>query len=89
MQTPHERIQQLRIILAVHSYIYYELCDSLVSDHKWQQWANELRDMQKMYPEYTDAYASWYSDWNGSTGYHLCSIKGLHGLAMQLLRLRK
>ena len=85
-QTPHERIQQLRICLAVHSYIYYELCDNLVSDDQWQRWAQELVEMQATYPDYTDDYDEYFDDWDGSTGFHLCEIPGLHNSAMRLMR---
>lgn len=85
-QTPHERLQQLRICLAVHSYIYYELCDNLVSDARWQSWAQELIEMQAKHPEYTDAYDEYFEDWDGTTGFHLCKIPGLHSSAMRLLR---
>ena len=80
------RIRQLRICLAVHSYIYYELCDNLVSDNKWQAWAEELKEMQAKHPEYTDAYDKYYKDWDGTTGFHLCQIPGLHQSAMRIVR---
>ena len=80
------RIRQLRICLAVHSYIYYELADSLVSDHTWQAWAQELIEMQAKHPEYTDAYDEYFHDWDGTTGFHLCQIPGLHSSAMKLMR---
>ena len=86
VQTPHEKIQQLRICLAVHSYIYYELCDSVVTDHVWQEWAQELILMHKQYPEYTDSYDEYWVDWDGTTGFHLCKIPGLYSTAMKLLR---
>ena len=85
-QTDHERIQQLRICLAVHSYIYYEMADNLVTDYKWQAWADELVVMQAAHPEYTDEYDSWWDDWDGTTGFHLCKIPGLAVSAARLLR---
>lgn len=84
-QTPHERILQLRIIVALHSYIYYEMCDSSVSDHTWQSWANELAELQRNYPEYTDDYDKWFIDWDGTTGFLLCDIPGLHESALRFL----
>ena len=80
------RIRMLRICLAVHSYIYYELCDSLVSDHQWQAWAEELKEMHTKHPEYTDKYDEYFDDWDGTTGYHLCEIPGLRSSAMRLVR---
>ena len=80
------RIRQLRICLAVHSYIYYELCDNLVSDDTWQAWAQELVEMHAKYPAYTDAYDEYFNDWDGTTGFHLCKIPGLYSSAQRLLR---
>lgn len=85
-QSPHERIQQLRICLAVHSYIYYELCDNLVSDARWQAWAQELIEMHIKHPEYTDDYDKYFDDWDGTTGFHLCKIPGLYSSAMKIMR---
>ena len=86
VQTDHERLQQLRICLAVHSYIYYELCDNLVSDARWQAWAQELIVAQAVHPEYTDDYDEYCKDWDGTTGFQLCKIPGLHSSAMKLKR---
>lgn len=84
---PHTcRIRQLRICLAVHSYIYYELCDNVVSDHTWQGWAQELIEMHNKHPEYTDAYDEYFVDWDGTTGFHLCQIPGLYSTAVRLIR---
>lgn len=59
--------------MLVHSYIYYELGESLVSDAKWQQWANELVQLQKDNPIAADKviYAQDFKDFDGTTGYHL------------------
>ena len=79
-------MQQLRMCVAIHSYIYYQLNDNLVSDHNWQAWADELTVLQAAYPEYTDAYDKYFVDWDGTTGFHLCEIPGLHDIATGLLR---
>jgi hypothetical protein len=64
------KIRQRRSQMLVHSYIYYVLDDNIVSDDKWQQWANELCDLQKEYPEYCNIkfFDKEFSDWNGDTG---------------------
>ena len=88
MQSKHPLILRRRIQLAVHSYIYYQLNDNLVSDSTWQAWANELMDLQAFNPDYTDDYDQWFEDWDGTTGFHLCQILGLHTLATNLLNYR-
>ena len=64
------KIRQRRSQMLVHSYIYYVLDDNMVSDDKWQQWANELRDLQKMYPKESKIgfFDREFATWNGDTG---------------------
>ena len=65
-----EKIQQRRLQMLVHSYIYYDLNDNLVSDNKWAEWANELKDLQETYPEIakTVPYGRGFENWDASTG---------------------
>lgn len=68
-----ELINRLRRTILVHSVIYYELNDSIISDYQWSEWANRLVELQKQYPDiaqrcvYTDA----FKDFDGSTGFNL------------------
>lgn len=71
MQTIAERIQQRRIQMLSHSYLYYELDDPIISDDQWQRWADELAVMQAAHPNACGFYAHAFADWNGSTGMHL------------------
>lgn len=68
-----DRIKHLRILLTLHSYIYYILNTNIISDHQWQAHADELTEIQAKYPEFCNI--GWYDDefvdWDGSTGYHL------------------
>ena len=83
MSRPHrrriqEQVRQLRICLAHHSYIYYELGSSVVSDATWQSWSDELMHFQSRYGnEFDPLYDKYFKDWDGTTGMHLCSIPGL------------
>ena len=67
VQTLSEKIRQRRIQMLVHSYLYYELDEIIVDDHKWQQWADELVELQK---QKTDIgfYDEAFSDWTGASG---------------------
>lgn len=69
-QKVQSKIRQRRSQMLVHSYIYYVLDDNMISDDKWQQWANELRDLQKQYPEYCKIgfFDREFATWNGDTG---------------------
>lgn len=70
VQTLSEKIKQRRTQMLIHSYLYYVLDSPVVSDDKWQQWADELTELQKskMYIGFFDVQ---FSDWSGSTGMHL------------------
>ena len=67
------KIKQRRAQMLVHSSIYYELNDNIVSDHQWQAWADELQRLQEDHPDCcTIGFFDWESrDWTGATGNHL------------------
>ena len=56
--------------MLVHSYIYYELNQNIVSDHKWAEWAKELAQLQKDYPKESAEVEEYdqFKDWDGSSG---------------------
>ena len=68
-----EVIKQRRAQMLVHSCIYYHLDESIVSDHQWQAWADELEKIQTEYPdEIKIGFFDWeFRDWDNSTGAHL------------------
>lgn len=70
-QTITERIQQRRIQMLAHSYLYYELDDPIISDDQWQRWADELTQLQAAHPNACGFYSHAFADWDGSTGMHL------------------
>lgn len=84
------KIKQRRLQMLVHSYIYYELNDNLVSDEKWAQWARELRDLQLKYPDISKdvKYSRMFEDWDASTGYHLRFDEWTRNTAAYLLAVR-
>lgn len=65
-----EKIQQRRYQMLVHSYIYYEMNENIISDSKWSSWATELAELQTTYPSIanTIVYAEDFADWDGSSG---------------------
>ena len=68
-----ESIQRLRLQLAVHSYIYYELNTNIVTDAVWNKWAKELVELQTQYPDISKnvRYAEEFEGFDGSTGFDL------------------
>ena len=65
-----EKIQQRRYQMLVHSYIYYEMNENIVSDSKWSEWAVELAELQSKYPDIAKQvlYDKDFAGWDGSSG---------------------
>lgn len=59
--------------MLIHSCIYYELNDNIISDHLWQKWADELQKLQEENPEKCKIdFWDWeFRNWDGATGNHL------------------
>lgn len=66
-------ILRRRLQVLVHSCIYYELNDNIVSDRTWNLWASELVKLQKQYPQIASRvdYHQDFKDFDGSTGFGL------------------
>ena len=86
----YAKIQQRRLQLLVHSYIYYILDDNIVSDAQWSKWAKELEQLQKKYPKTAKRvpYHSQFIDWDGSSGAFLQFDDKIVGTANYLLDMR-
>lgn len=68
-----ELIRRRRGQMLLHSCLYYELDSPVISDHQWQDWANELEKLQNDNPDCKKiGYFDWeFRDWSGTTGAHL------------------
>ena len=64
------KIQRRRYQVLVHSYLYYEMNENLISDSKWSAWAVELAELQSKYPHIANKvpYDKDFIDWDGSSG---------------------
>lgn len=82
-------IRRRRAQILVHSFIYYVLNDSIVSDHVWQEWADELESLQAWSPGPVGFYDDAFSDWDGATGCHLPRDSWVAGKAIQILRIEE
>lgn len=73
----------------MHSYIYYELNQNIVSDAKWSAWAKELVELQNKYPNMSKKipYAEQFVDWDGSSGAFLEYDDEIIAIAERLLKL--
>lgn len=68
-----ELINRRRHQILVHSYLYYELGENIISDYDFDYWSKELVDLQRNYPEESKAvkYYDEFKDFDGSSGFDL------------------
>lgn len=87
MQTVKEKIRQRRRQMLVHSYIYYELNENIVSDAQWTKWAKELQELQERYPKESAEVEEYdqFKDWDGSSGAFLNFGENIKTVAKILL----
>lgn len=86
------RIQQRRYQVLVHSLLYYDLDVNLVSDYKWQDWAQELVTLQNDNPEIAEQviFADAFRGFDASTGMGLPYTDGqIIRIAARLLQSSK
>ena len=86
----YAKIQQRRLQMLVHSYIYYELNENIISDATWSRWAKELEKLQKKYPKTSKKvpYHEQFKNWDGSSGAFLDFDDKIIGTANYLLDMR-
>ena len=83
------KIQQRRLQLLVHSYLYYERNTTLIEDIKWDRWAKELVQLQKDNSELADKviYADAFKDFDGTSGFNLpYKDERIVNIAMRLIK---
>ena len=69
-QTIEEKIKQRRAQMLVHSHLYYTLDTNIITDDKWQTWANELAELQNKNPNKCNInfFDKEFENWDGSSG---------------------
>lgn len=83
-------IKRRRRQILVHSFIYYELNQNIISDNQWSEWATELEDLQSKHPDIADKteYAKEFKGFDHSTGANLRDVynrPNIIALAFRLL----
>ncbi len=77
----------LRSQMLVHSFIYYERGDNLITDSEWQERANRLARLQAKYGHVIGFHDAQFAGWDGTTGYHLKYDAWVRRKAHQLLEI--
>lgn len=83
--TIQEKIDWLQRYIIVHSYIYYELNDNVISDREYDIKSKELVKYKNEYPHLwksSEYYKQFGDDYNGATGFTL-----FHGLSEKQKRI--
>lgn len=69
-------IAKRRRQMLIHSFIYYELNDNIITDELWTRWAQQLARVQNKYGKRIGFFDKLFADWDGSTGHHLVAKCG-------------
>lgn len=73
-QALQQRIDFLQRFIILHSYIYYELNNNIISDKQYDEKAKELTGYKNKYPDLWKAseyYKQFGDEYNGATGFTL------------------
>jgi len=87
-----ELINRRRRQVLVHSFLYYRMNTSIVSDAQYDQWARELAELQARHPEVAKrcAYADAFEDFSESvTGFNLPLHDPWVAKGQQILRIHE
>jgi len=68
-----KKIQRLRLMILVHSRLYYKDGISIIQDQDFDSLGYVLKDLQERHPRESRiiVYYEAFKDWDGTTGYHL------------------
>lgn len=80
-----EAIARRRRQILVHSCLYYAMNQSVIDDHTWNKWAQQLDKLQDKFGWEIGFYDGMFADWNGSSGYHLTYDDDVRRVAARLL----
>lgn len=68
-----EWVNQRQRQILVHSFLYYQLNENIISDHTFDRWSKELAEWMRENPETAKmtAYYTGFKTFDGSSGYDL------------------
>lgn len=77
--------------ILVHSFLYYQLNESIISDYAFDIWSKELANATKDYPEIAkqSTYYDEFKNFDGSSGYDLpYSLPEIQNAGYRLLKIQ-
>lgn len=72
--TTRDRIDWLQRFIILHSYLYYELDDNVISDREYDKKSKELVELKNKHPELwknSEYYKQFGDEYDGTTGFTL------------------
>lgn len=79
-------IDNLRWFVALHSHIYYDLGETVISDEAWDRKAEKLSNLQSLHSPHSGSwFNSEFEGFTGDTGYHLPTTPVLEEQARRLI----
>lgn len=78
--------------ILVHSFLYYQLNESIISDHTFDKWSKELVELREKHPEeyHASVYAQEFYEFDGSSGYDLpYGYPDIQNAGLRLLQYQK
>ena len=78
--------------ILVHSFLYYQLNENIISDSDFDLWSKELYELMKNYPEIAkkSAYSEGFGKFDGSSGFDLpYNVPEVQSKGYQLLNYSK
>lgn len=76
--------------ILVHSFLYYQLNENIISDYTFDRWSKELAQAIKEHPDTfkQSVYAEEFKDFDGSSGYDLpFHLPEIQNIGYRLLKL--
>jgi len=87
-----ELINRRRRQVAIHSFLYYRLNDSIIPDHVFDKWSVELVDLQTRYPALSEEvpfHLDYFRGWDGSSGFDIPFDPYIQAKAEQIRRIHE
>ncbi|MFR7272485.1 DNA ligase LigA-related protein [Streptococcus pneumoniae] len=78
--------------LLVHSFLYYQMNENIISDHTFDMWSKEMADLIKDHPEIfkQTVYYEGFQGFDGSTGAFLpFTLAEIHTTGHRILKYHK
>lgn len=72
-QSALEMINRRQRQVLVHSFLYYQLNESIIEDWIFDRWSKDIVELRERYPDEFDksVYADAYAEFDGSSGFDL------------------